>query len=231
MNKSAWTINGLNLKNLKAPYIITGVVFLAMLVQDVIKLITASGGGQILISIGNMLWFLIPLAAIFIPAKNFRRAVNLGGKRKSIFTGSLITYLILSGAVSLTSTLIYYTYDNTIINTGAFAGMINLLEVFGWSAHGPVVVILQQFAFLFLLAVFTHTLTSLQDSWLGWTVDILIIAVIAVFTPIAPLHAVLVWFFYLIIFQANALAQILACLVLGGLIYALNLPIFSRKAI
>jgi hypothetical protein len=79
--------------------------------------------------------------------------------------------------------------------------------------------------------VFTHTLIALQGSWVGWTVDILIVAVIAVFTPIAPLHAVLVWFFYLIIFQANTLAQILACLVLAGLIHALNLPIFSRKAI
>jgi hypothetical protein len=60
---------------------------------------------------------------------------------------------------------------------------------------------------------------------------ILIVAVIAVFTPIAPLRAMEVGAFNLIIFQSDALVQIFACLVSGGLIYALNLPIFNGKVI
>jgi hypothetical protein len=189
-----WMINKLNLKNLKVPYIITGVLFFVMLVQDMIKMITASGESQIIISIGNFLWLLVPLAAVYIATKNFRRIVNLGGKRKSFFTGNLVTYLILSGAVSLIGTLLYYTYDRVVINTKIFEGVLNLLVVFGWSTHGPAAVFFQQFAFLFLLAVFTHTLAALQDSWIGWAADILIAAVLAVFIPIAPLRAVLIGF-------------------------------------
>ncbi len=231
MNKSVWMISKLNLKNLKVPYIIIGVLFLVMLVQDIIKIVTASGDSQTIISIGNYLWLFIPFAAVYIATKNFRRIVNLGGKRKSFFKGNLVTYLILSGAVALISTLLYYTYDRFITDAKAFEGVLNLLTVFGWSTHGPAAVFFQQFAFLFLLAVCAHTLAAVQGSWIGWTVDIFIAAVLAVFIPIAPLRTILIGFFNLIIFQPGALFQILACLVLGGAIYALNLPIFNRKAI
>lgn len=236
MNKSVWMISKVNLKNIKAPYVITGVVFLLMLAQDVIKTIIAMTAGMdmsddITISIGNMLWLLIPLAAIFIATKNFYRIMNLGGKRKNYFWGSFITYVILAGAVSFANTLIYYTYDRIIINMGYYGGVENLLEVFGWYAHGPIIAFLQQFAFLLLFAVFTHTLTAMQDKWYGWVTDIVIIAIISVFTPIAPLRAMEVKFFNLIIFQPNAFLQMIACLLLAALIYAISLPVFNRKSI
>ena len=102
--------------------------------------------------------------------------------------------------------------------------------VLGWMGNGPVVAFIQQFAFLLLLAAVIHTLTAAQDKWYGWAADILIIAVIAVFTPIAPLRASLAWFFNLIIFQ-SAYIQIPACLVLAAAVYSLNKPILARKAI
>jgi hypothetical protein len=234
MNKSVWTVNLLNLKNIKAPYIITGVTFLCMIIQDMIKVILSMNGSdliEVIISSGDILWLLMPLAGIFIAAKNFRRLINLGGRRWNFFLGSLVTYLILSATVSLVSTLMYYTYERFMANTGYFLGVINLADVFGWSARGPVMIFLEQFAFLFLFAVFTHTLTAMQDKWYGWAADIAIAAIISVFTPIASLRASLVWFFNLILFHSSAFIQIAACIALGAVISAASLPVINRKSI
>jgi len=79
------------------------------------------------------------------------------------------------------------------------------------------------FAFLFLVATVTHILALMQDDWVGWVVDLIIITVIIVFTPIA--------FFNLIIFQSNAFLQIISCLTLAVGLYALSYPALSRKKI
>lgn len=88
MNKSSQEVYKLNLHNMKAPYVITGIIFLAMLVQDFIKALIAYNSGdmveQFLIRIGNYLWLLIPLVPIFVATKNFRRPINLGSKRSNI---------------------------------------------------------------------------------------------------------------------------------------------------
>jgi hypothetical protein len=110
-------------------------------------------------------------------------------------------------------------------------GILDIMHVFGWINNGIVVAFFQQFAFLLLFAAFVHTLTAMQDKWYGWVADVLIIVIISVFTPIAPLRASLAWFFNLIIFHSNAFLQIAACLILAFVIYSFNRFIFARKAI
>jgi hypothetical protein len=205
-----------------------------MLVQMISNSILINNNMEI--SVGNYLWLLLVMAAIFIPAKNFRRIINLGGKRGNFFWGSLVTYAILACAVSLVNVVFNYGFDRLFeaspnFDRSYFGGVINLTEVFGWTRYGAVVAFLQQFAFLFLFAVFVHTLTASQDKWYGWAADVASVAIISVFTPIAPLRAALVWFFRAILFHPNALFQIIFCLVLAAAIYSLNRPIFSRKAI
>jgi len=188
------------------------------------------------ISIGNFLWLLPLLAAIIIPTRNFRRILNLGGKRDNFLLGSLIVYVIIAAFISLGNVLINYTVDVLIerapfYDTNMFGGVVNLVEVFRWVDNGAVIAFFRQFAFLFLLATFVHTLTAIQDKWYGWAVDVAIIAIISVFIPIAVLRSALVWFFNLIIFHQNAFLQIGACLAIGIAIYALNKPILARKVI
>jgi hypothetical protein len=240
MCKIIWNIARINLKNLKVPYVITGIITALMIANIIVYFILALNGidtsEQGFISAGNALWLLPVFAGIFIPAKNFRRIVNLGGKRSYFFWGSLECYAILSAAVSFANVLIYCTIDAFIQKTGYFdvkffAGVVNLIEVFGWIRNGAVAAFLQQFAFLFLFAVFTHTLTAMQDKWYGWAADILLVAIISVFTPIAPLRSALAWFFTLILTHPNAFLQIFACIILAIAIYFLNRPIFARKAI
>jgi hypothetical protein len=251
MCKKIWTITKINLKNNNTPYFVTGLNFAIVFVQNIIYTIisfsTGKAGEMLNISSGNYFWLLIIFAAIFIPTKNYRRIINLGVKRKHFFWGNLEFYAVLAGAVTVANTAFYYIYDRFLLTTGYYIGYntfvqntalmdthfvsVNLIELFGWSVRGIFFAVVQQFAFLFLLAVVVHTITSIQDKWYGWVVDVLIAAILSVFIPIAPLRACLVWFFYIIIFNSNPLAQITVCMLLAVAIYSLNKPIFARKAI
>jgi len=254
MNKSIWNTAKINLRHLQVPYVLVGLLTGALFVQIIVFLILASSGvnvsNQSHIGAGSMLWLIPLMAGIFIPARNFRRIINLGGKRENFFWGSLTSYAVLAAAVSLANIVIFYAFERPIIRTeqfmpffpfdreafvfgypGHIGGIANLIEVFRWTSNGPVIAFLQQFALLFLIATFAHTLTAIQDKWYGWVIDVIIIAIISVFTPILQLRAALVWFFNLIIFHDIAILQIGSCLVLAVGIYMINKPVLSRKAI
>jgi len=223
----------LNLKTIIVPYAITAFVFLFALSLELIKYFSfragADIGEQISISVGTFLWLLIPLAAVFIAARNLSRVVNLGGKRKQFFVGSGFSYVILTAAVSLVSTLLTYSYDNLIVNSGMYKGLVNLMEVWGWVTHGPVTAFLQQFAFLLLAAASCHTLTLIQNSWRGWLADLIIATLVLVFITIAPLRDMLHSSLRLLIYHPSALLQIASCIVLAAVLYSLSYPVLSRK--
>lgn len=251
MNKQTLKITKINLKNIRIPYFVTGLIFLVMFIQTTIYTIVAaargSAGAQLQISGANYFWLLIIMAAIFIPVNHYKKVINLGGKRKAFWSGGLMTYTILAAAVALFNTVFYYTFERFLIYTGYYVSLetymqnpsvmdnhyvsVNLVELFGWSAQGPFFVFMQQFAFLFLLAAVVHTLAVIQDKWYGWVTDLIIAAILATFIPIPALRPALLWCFDMILFNSNALLQIVVCLVLGTAIYALSKPILSLKAI
>jgi hypothetical protein len=226
-----------NFRNIKLAKVITAIVLGSVLVQDIVFLILDRAGvfsnaeGNMTVSIGNYLFLLIILGAVYIPTLNFRKMINLGAKRTDFFYGCLATYVIMAAAVSLLCVVLFYTYDSYVTSTFYRGGTMDVLYWFGWLNNGPAVAFFRLFVFLLLLASAIHTLAAAQDKWYGWATDILIIAIISVFTPIAPLRAALVWFFNLIIFNPNAFLQITACLILAAAVYSLNKFIFARKII
>ena len=154
--------------------------------------------------------------------------------RDNYFWGTLITYAILAIAASLGYHIIFYTFESFIQNSGQFGwmgGIVTVIQAFGWTQNGIIIAFMQQTAFMFLFAIFIHTWTSIQGKWYGWATNITLAAILAVFIPIAPLRASLVWFFNMIIFHDIAAVQIISCLVLAAAIYVLNKPIYNRKAI
>jgi hypothetical protein len=168
--------------------------------------------------------YLLPLLmAILIPARNFAKLMNLGGKRMDFFKGSLVTYAAVVLFATLFGIVAYYSADHYLIGTQVSGFSLNLLDAFGFMRRGAGVAFFQMLAFLFLAASMAHTLTLAQGRWYGWLADVLIIAIISVFTPIAPLRAALVWFFNMIIFHDIAAVQIASCLVLGAALCALSL--------
>ena len=224
----ALTIARINLRMIKAAYIITGIHFLLLMVNNIIMICVPVSEADI-VSAGDALVLLPVFAAIFIPAENYRNIINLGGKRKDFLTGTLFVYMFLSALVTLVMFLFYYVFNRFVANY--VESVYALIEVFGFIKRGPVVAFIQMFAFLSLFAVFTHTLTAMQDKWYGWVTDVVLVAIISVFTPIAPLRSALVWFFRAIIFHQNALFQITFCFILMLAIYALSKPVLERKAI
>ncbi|MDR0377519.1 MAG: hypothetical protein LBH70_06975, partial [Spirochaetaceae bacterium] len=235
MLKKSLMITRLNLRNCKAAWITAAILFFIIFGQTVVHLILAKNGfdmsDQSELGSGNFLYLLPLLCAILIPARNFRRLINLGCKRGDFFWGSLCTYGVLAAGVSLANLALYYAFDLPVLRMGVVRDFYNLLDVWGWSARGAFVAFLRQSAFLFLGMVFFHTLASLHEWWIGWAVDALIIAVISVFTPIEPLRNAEYAFFRAILFQPSAFLQILTCLALAAALYALNRPILSRRKI
>jgi len=238
MNKTAWTITKINIKVSSWLIFATMTTFLAMFISSLINFLVMSGaqGNGSDISPTNALWLLPVMVGIGIPAYNFRRIINLGGKRDTFLWGSAATYVIIAAIVSLLVTLSNFTIEPLLerheyFNHAFLGGIANLVEVFGWAQRGFAVAFLQQFAFLLLFAAFVHSFTAAWGKWYGWVAAVGIIAIISVFTPIPVLRRSLVWFFNLIIFNPNPLLQIIACLVLAAGIYALSWPLFARKSI
>jgi hypothetical protein len=234
MCKKVWAITKLNLKNIRAAYIVTAVVFGAMVINYIITINIIVGGGMDVsdnynVSTGWMLWLFPALAAVLIPARNFLRTMNLGGKRDNFFWGSLSIYALTSAIVSVAVIILDFA-EYAVIERFNWGGIFTAANVFGWGEYGIIAVFFQQLVFLFLLTAFVHTLTAIQDKWYGWAVDITIVAIISVFTPIAPLRSTLVWFFQIILFS-EPLIQIPACIILALAIYSFNKVIFARKAI
>jgi len=246
MDNKALAVNKINLKAITGLIIATVATMLAMLISSSINFILWLGTDGIhwrgADGIGNDIspanaFLLLPLmASIGIPAYNFRRVINLGGKRSNFFSGTAITYVILAVIASLLVTISNFTIEPLLerspyFNPDFLGGIVNLTEVFGWDQRGFIIAFVQLTAFSLLFAAFVHTLTSAQGKWYGWLANITIIAVISVFTPIPVLRRSLVWFFNLIIFHQNALIQIVACLALAAGVYALSRPILARKTI
>ncbi|MCL2482098.1 MAG: hypothetical protein FWF43_01510 [Propionibacteriaceae bacterium] len=235
MLKKAWTIATVNMKNIHAAYIVTAIGFVYIVfVHYVLAVIAVAKGMDILpntiLSAAWTLWLLIPLAAILVPTRNFNRTINLGAKRNSVFIGSLMFNVVVAGAVSLVSILISYVGDKAIDKVGSLGHVLVIQDVFGWGTHGPVVAFLQQFAFLFLAITFIHTLSAAHRKWYGLVADVVIIAIIVVFNTKTTLRADLTRFFHTILF-GSAPWQIPTCLILGAVIYAVNKPLLTAKAI
>ena len=233
MNKSARAVAVINMKNLFAPYLITGICVGTIIANLIVDLALASKEiivNNIIVGTGMYFYLLILTAPIFIPTRNFRRVFNLGGKRESFFWGSLAAYVIFAAAVSLINIVFFYLVDTLIVaKVPGIIGALNLIEVFGWSRYGFIAAFFQQFAFLFWVAAFIHTLSAAQGKWYGWAANVFVVAVPSVFVPIAVLRKAVVFFFNLIIFSHPAL-QIASCLLIGFGLYWLSKPVLARKA-
>ncbi|MDR2974331.1 MAG: hypothetical protein LBV00_06410 [Propionibacteriaceae bacterium] len=232
MHNTIWAAARLNLKNLKLSYLVTGIVLACTLIQDVVLIIlhqsTRMNSDQQSLGWGMYFYLLPLLAAVTVPLRNLRRMVNLGAKRSTVYWGGLVTYVIATAAASLLALISFYLYEPFVVRASGAVGRLSLIDTFGWASHGPITAFFQQFAFLLLLTVAIHTVVLMQDKWYGWVTDGVIVAIIAVFTPIAPLRGALVWFFSLIITSPSAL-QIGSCLVLTAVIYGLSRLVLDAK--
>ncbi len=208
-------------------YLVALLSFTSTFIQVLIRYLTNTPDGGTT-SAGNNLLLILILSAILIPAVNFKKIMHLNGKKIDFFWGCILNYVILSAVLSIIILVLNKTIDNTM---SSVVDIWDIVDIFGWTNNGILLAFARQFSFYLLLAVTIHTLTSIQTFWWGWVIDLVIAAIISVFTPIAMLRKLLVDFFNVIIFNPNPIFHIVVCLSLAVVIYSLNISILSRKKI
>lgn len=85
--------------------------------------------------------------------------------------------------------------------------------------------------FLLLVMIFLHVLLSMQPHWYGWLTDAVLVAIICVFTPIAPLRAVLAGFFQLVMLNGNAAMHTGICLLLSAALSCGGLAVLKKTTL
>lgn len=198
-----------------------------ILTAIVVVCATTSGDSAIALSNGNYTWLLAVLTPFFFVFYDFKKLMHLGANKKDFYVGALAGYGLLALFISLVNTGIHLLIDPL----NRTQTVINLMDVCGWTENSMFVAFLQQAVFLFLVMVFLHVLLSMQPHWYGWLTDAILVAIICIFTPIAPLRGILAGFFKLVMLNPNALLHIGICLVLSALLAAAGLVVLKRKTL
>ncbi len=187
----------------------------------------ATSSGEVALSNGNYTWLLAVLTPFFFVFYDFTKLMHLGASKRDYFFGCLISYGFLALCISLVNTVVHMLIDPVY----PAQTVINLMDVCRWTENGVLVAGLQQMFFLLLVMIFLHVLLSMQTRWYGWLTDAVLVAVICVFTPIAPLRAVLGGFFQIIMFNGSAVLHIGVCLLLSAAFSLAGLAVLKRKTL
>ena len=189
--------------------------------------VCATSSGETVLSNGNYTWLLAVMAPFFFVFYDFSKLMHLGASKKDYFTGCLISYGLLAFCISLVNTVIHLAIDPIY----PAQTVINMMDVCRWTENGIFVAAIQQMLFLLLVMIFLHVLLSMQVHWYGWLTDVVLVAIICIFTPIAPLRSVLSGFFRLIMLNGNAILHIGICLLLSAALSLAGLVVLKRKTL
>ena len=187
----------------------------------------ATSSGDVVLSNGNYTWLLAVLTPFFFVFYDFTKLMHLGASKKDYWIGCLISYGLLAFGISLVNTVIHLLIDPI----DPAQTVINLMDVCRWTENGIVIAGLQQMFFLLLAMVFLHVLLSMQAHWYGWLTDAILVAIICIFTPIAPLRGILSGLFQLIMLNGSAPVHIGICLLLSAALSLAGLVVLKRKAL
>lgn len=193
----------------------------------VMLLATSSASSPTALSRGNYAWLPAAAAPFFLVFYSYTKLLYLGASKKAYYLGTLACYGVLALGMSLVNTLVRLVID-PLNHTQA---VINLMDVCGWWQNGPVLAAAQQFAFLLACMLFLHTLLSMQAYWYGWLADGILIAVISIFTPIAPLRGLLGGFFRAVMLNANAPFHLAVCTALCAAFALAELAVLKHKTL
>lgn len=196
-------------------------------ILTVLVMICATSSGDVVLSNGNYTWLLAVLTPFFFVFYDFKKLMYLGASKKDYFFACLISYGLLALLISLVNTAIHLLIDPIY----PAQTVINMMDVCKWTENGIIIAGLQQMFFLLLVMVFLHVLLSMQTHWYGWLTDAVLIAIICIFTPIAPLRAILSGFFQIIMLNNNAVLHISICLLLSAALSFGGLAVLKRKTL
>lgn len=189
--------------------------------------ICATSSGEVVLSNGNYTWLLAVLTPFFFVFYDFTKLMHLGASKKDYYFGCLISYGFLAFCISLVNTLIHLWIDPVY----SAQTVINLMDVCKWTENGMFAAGLQQMFFLLLVMIFLHVLLSMQPHWYGWLTDAVLVAIVCIFTPIAPLRGILAGFFQIIMFNGHAILHMGICLLLSAALSFGGLVVLKKKTL
>lgn len=197
------------------------------LILTALVVLCATTSGDVALSNGNYTWLLALFTPFFFVFYDFKKLMYLGASKRAYFLGCLISYGLLALCISLVNTAIHLLIDPLY----PARTVLNLMDLCKWTENGILPAALQQMFFLLLVMIFLHVLLSMQNHWYGWLTDGVLIAVICVFTPIAPLRSVLSGFFAAVMFNGSAVFHIGICLLLSAALSLAGLLVLKRKTL
>lgn len=200
----------------KISFIITALVVLC-----------ATSSGEVVLSNGNYTWLLAAMTPFFFVFYDYTKLMHLGTSKRDYFIACLISYGVLALGISLINSLIHLLIDPVY----PAQAVINLMDVCNWTENGIFIAGVQQMFFLLLVMVFLHVLLSMQPHWYGWLTDAILVAIICIFTPIAPLRSILAGFFQIVMLNGNAVLHISICLLLSAALSFAGLLVLKRKTL
>lgn len=200
----------------KISFIITALVVLC-----------ATSSGEVVLSNGNYTWLLAAMMPFFFVFYDYTKLMHLGASKRDYFIACLISYGVLALGISLINSLIHLLIDPVY----PAQAVINLMDVCNWTENGIFIAGVQQMFFLLLVMVFLHVLLSMQPHWYGWLTDAILVAIICIFTPIAPLRSILAGFFQIVMLNGNAVLHISICLLLSAALSFAGLLVLKRKTL
>ncbi|GMQ61626.1 hypothetical protein [Vallitalea maricola] len=209
----------------KQTFIITLIIVLLTIINLIIEFLIGSQV-QGSLSIGNLFTLINILAPIFIVLKYYKKLINIGAKKLDFIKGCIINYVVLAVIVAIINILFYYAIEPIIWGNSL---EISYIPAFGWTNSGVFACFIYQTGFYILLSTFIHTLVLYQNMWIGWVADVILIAIISVFTPIAPLRQALIVFFRATTLNPSFILQFICDILLAGLLYASTLYHMSKK--
>lgn len=187
----------------------------------------ATSSGDVVLSNGNYTWLLAVMTPFFFVFYDYTKLMHLGASKRDYFFGCLISYGVLALGISLINTLIHLLIDPVY----PAQAVINMMDVCKWTENGIFIAGVQQMFFLLLVMIFLHVLLSMQAHWYGWLTDAVFAAILCIFTPIAPLRAVLAGFFQGIMLNGNAAVHMGICLLLSAALSLGGLVVLKRKSL
>lgn len=211
----------------KETYIITGLLLLGWIINVIVQFMVPGYDAQG-ISTGNYFALIILLAPIFFAGKHYRKLINIGAKKMDFFKGCLVNYVVYAIVVALIITVFEYVIDPFLFGTDQ-KEILSFVSAFGWMNAGPFSCFLYQVGFYLFVSLFIHTLVLYQNMWIGWVADALIVAIISVFIPIAPLREILAAFFRATTLNPSYIVQFIIDVLLGIMLYISTLYNLAKK--
>lgn len=227
MGKSLTVVKYHFLRTLKMAYIVILIILIvAIVVNIIVETTIGSRNNNSSELYGSYLAVMIILAPVLIAGKHYSKLLNIGARKIDFFKGSLVTYAMLSIGVALLSTLFHYFILPMLPDQKI---SISIIGAFGWADSTFFVCFIRQVGFYMLVSMILHSLVMFHQTRIGIIVDVLIVAILAVFIPITPLRESLVRFLNTVLLNENVLYMFISNLFLGGILYTSTLYVMARK--